>query len=299
MEPTRIGPLPWETEPNTPSSRPGLERSWDSFIDSSDVQSSKKRASARASRKLVGIGRKAMGRERFVTDEERARMDAAEVESTAGNPEPSGWWNKTFSIFKRGENTAGNDVRSPPTPSPPPVPPLPTRNKANLTIRTSGAPGNLPVPVRSPDMPGSAWSVSPAMPRRLPWMNQPSQTAAKRPSISPPKAIRPKSRRNVSVPQSISMGQRPSYLLPHPGVNGGFSFDAANPFMDQRTSSLYPVTPQAPQTYTSRHDRVAPFEMQPDPFRTPFDDDAQIPRSGRGRGNSVSQMTNPSTPIAL
>ena len=186
---------------------------------------------------------------------------------------------------------------------------------------------------KTPDFPGSAWSVSPAPPKRLPWMIQPTHSTTKRPSVSPPKSIRPKPRRNASVPQSVVMNEGPSsYTLPYPtevngrGLNnvpysprsphGGAS--PINPFLDdprrmRSSSSVYLITPQVKPIFTSSsrlpdRELVAPFEIQADPFRTPFDDGASVTptpilRSARrSRGFSVNTLMNnkpPSTPVAI
>ncbi|TDL26080.1 hypothetical protein BD410DRAFT_742528 [Rickenella mellea] len=312
-----------EIDPQGLISKPKLQDSWDSFLDSgvqggsSQPQESVK-PPKRATRKLTAIGRKVMGREILVTDEERARMDAAEANGDLSPSEPQSWLQKAISRVRKREEDSG-DERGSVTSS------GRDRPRPKLTISTDAIPraelDRLPVVENggSPQNVRSAWSMSPPAARNLPWLPHPSQfTAAKKVAISNPEPLRPKNRRNASVPQSIMsiyeqspqivdspihapriaipLHHRQGPPTPHSATLPPSSFINLNAQAGQahrRTSSvpflpLNVETTPATRTLTTQAPQT-PYSV--DPFRTPFDDDAQ-PAPLR---QSVIKATNPFT----
>lgn len=205
------------------SQHPPFERSWDSFLDSSagekgpaSTQGVAKR-SKRTPRKLMAVGRKAIGNERIISDEERMRMRAAELEDEVDDAIEAGWMKRLTSAFRKKERdetvdfekTVGSNFSDASASD------SPTRSKPKLTITTNSvdfsrmARDQLPTasgdaPVRSPapipeNVPGSAWSISPGPSQSVPWFANPLSASSKK-----PKQPRPKQRRNVSVPLSVN-----------------------------------------------------------------------------------------------
>ncbi|KAI5123879.1 hypothetical protein M0805_005696 [Coniferiporia weirii] len=235
------------------------ERSWDSLLDTSSGQANERShgplAQVQATlkkkisppRKLVAIGKKA-GKERFISDEERARMHAAEAEDVEDDTEERGWMRKLTNAFNKKD--ADEEDNSPNAPGAL-TNSANSRPRPNLTIMTTTANtafanvsrDQLPTasgdaPARSPraeNIPPSAWSVSPGPPRVLPWLPNRLSTAGKRPKSKPKRSMsglplspRPVPRKNTAGPVDSAYGS--STLLGSAGagdVMGNFGMPAA------------------------------------------------------------------------
>ena len=291
----------------------------------------------RRPRKLMGIGRKAMGKERFISDEERGRM-ATGPEEVDDDSEQSGWISRFTSIFRKKDEEAsqshGHSLSSSSNAS---GSSSVRSNKLNLTIATNldfsrVARDQLPtaagdIPARSPlPEPVSAWSISPGPPRALPWLSL--NTATKRPTakgLSLP--IRPQSkvRRNVSVPENVDSFYGPSSFrsdLGMPTTPVAAMTNISAPYDKPMPQTPFSVlSPTGVPSYYHVHDhdygrdsllpenilamprerrrsssvplpmfrseiaalQIPPLPVNvgqtpptPDPFKTPFDDDAHL-----------------------
>lgn len=179
------------------------QRSWDSLLDHSASRDQNSSAGSQLKpkisrpRKLTAIGSKA-GRERFISDEERAQMREAELNGDTGeeHKENNGWMKRLTNAFQKssddGDRSSG--VGSTTTTSSPSR--GRSRQRPNLTINSTFANvsrDRLPTagldapPLPSPrpinqnqNQPASAWSISPAPPKSLPWVPNPLSTAGKR-----------------------------------------------------------------------------------------------------------------------
>lgn len=206
-----------------------MQRSWDSFLDASVEQNDNVKSQAdafggsptkekRIPRKLTAIGRKAMGRERFISDEQRDRMREGEGQEAEELQEQGGWMKRITTVFRKEDKSDSNGLDFSDSSSGSSL----VKARPNLTIATNVdfskvSRDRLPtasedVPNRSPmpeNMPPSAWSISPGPvpPRTLPWLTNPLNVASKRPkpkALGLPLSPRSKPRRNASVPLSVS-----------------------------------------------------------------------------------------------
>lgn len=199
------------------------QRSWDSLLDASNHQAEIDSQAAPTSkvisppRKLMAAGRRT-GKERYVSDEERARMRAEALDAPVEEPKEDGWMRRLTSVFSKhngnGEDRPRSDASS--TSS--------QRQKPNLTIRTDAANkafahvkrdqlptagGDIPAPTpRVENHPASAWSISPEQPQRLPWLPTQLSTMGKKPKAKRgpglPLSPRPSQRKNGFGGQVLS-----------------------------------------------------------------------------------------------
>ncbi|EJD03199.1 uncharacterized protein FOMMEDRAFT_20366 [Fomitiporia mediterranea MF3/22] len=316
------------------------QRSWDSLLDSSTGGSSNG-APAKISkpRKLTAIGSKA-GRERFVSDEERVRMQNAAANSGEDDAkEQSGWMRRLTNAFRsrssvessssdEADSLGGGSTRSSDGSGGKQL-----RQRPNLTIRTSlsnaafanvardrlptageAPPTATPGTVRVQNNPPSAWSISPAPPRTLPWLPNPTSTAGKRPKGRGkgklkfgglPQSPRPTQRAanaNVTSPSGfvgMNGSHDPSAIgaFPMPGTaTTGLSqsgvpsyYHSSLPHHPQR-DSLLPENTLVMSNGARRHKRTSSVPLPKigsgpkspaaaaggNPFKTPFDDDARV-----------------------
>ncbi|KDQ55882.1 hypothetical protein JAAARDRAFT_692009 [Jaapia argillacea MUCL 33604] len=192
------------------SLRPQFEKSWDSFFDhgSRSEAGLAPAVQKESPKKLTGIGRKAMGKEILVPDEENATV-VPDVPQSEGRP-PAFWMKRMTGMFWRKPQVDRVDTSSE-TGS------IRERSRANLTISTERASprsqDGLPaVEATSADLgPTSAWSISPNPPRR-PWVNSLLPAKKSVPSVPP---LRLNSRRKASVPLDVeSMYDSSTVILP-------------------------------------------------------------------------------------
>ncbi|KAH8119166.1 hypothetical protein DFH11DRAFT_1686126 [Phellopilus nigrolimitatus] len=224
---------------------PQLQRSWDSLVDSSANQNSRPSRDSLTQeqaptkkvsqpRKLMAIGKKA-GRERFISDEERARMQAADANGVDDDVKENGWMKRLTSAFVKkdpdeGNNSnadlsdASNGSRS-------------SRPRPKLTISTNATFANvsrdqLPtaggnVRMLTPHVknnPPSAWSISPGPPRGVPWLPNPLNTAGKKPKVKnrrnvPGLPTSPRQPRMIAGPSAFTNGRyNPTPALNMPAV---------------------------------------------------------------------------------
>ncbi|THH04494.1 hypothetical protein EW145_g5481 [Phellinidium pouzarii] len=212
------------------------QHSWDSLLDSSSNQDNGRGKGSLAQvhaalkrkvgppRKLMPSGKRA-GKERFISDEERARIRAAEAEDAEDEAKERGWMKRLTDAFHKKDtdeenydnSNSADAIGSSGS----------TRSRPNLTIKTSTAntafanvardqlPTSGFAPSRSPrveNLPPSAWSISPGPPQTLPWLPN-LNTASKRPkpkaknSLSGlPTSPRPVPRKNISFPLDTAYG---------------------------------------------------------------------------------------------
>ncbi|EMD37320.1 hypothetical protein CERSUDRAFT_113973 [Gelatoporia subvermispora B] len=297
--------------------RPAFEKSWDSFLDhvrpAPPIESDK----VSGPRKLMAIGRKAMGRERFVSDEDKTHplAQVQSAETTAVQP-----WYKRFAgalWVKDSDSDEGHpemEERASDSGS------VRAKIRPQLTIstaHTSKPDPRLPkIEMTSPDAePVSAWSVSPGPPPKQPWLM--SMPPAKKPSVPAHPAFHQKSRPAAGVPSDIDPGRdslmpepRLAPPAPAPGfaplpLYHGFNF----PPPPSRTAAQRTLAPPPLHLSLSHSPAVNPDTSTPvtrlltttharkssqavDPFATPFDDENSVDPHSAG-GNDASTPTNP------
>ncbi|KII92838.1 hypothetical protein PLICRDRAFT_102852 [Plicaturopsis crispa FD-325 SS-3] len=253
-----------------------FERSWDTFVDHNDV--AQDYGSKPKPNKLLAIGRKAMGRERFVRDQEPSLDNEREAEQA----ETNGWLGRVKGKLARART---DDSGEPSFQA--------QRSRPNLTITTEHLSANVaphapPADARDQG-PSSAWSVSPTPPR-APWMNIISSTRKVVPH-APGLPLRPKPRRNASVPNDVDADADEDVtasVLPGPTplavpIHHGF----------ERRESWVTPGELAPPVDRHRRSVSVPIATWDDPFATPFDDEARVQQPAR-----PERPTNPFAPVA-
>ncbi|OBZ70679.1 Plasma membrane fusion protein PRM1 [Grifola frondosa] len=289
--------------------KPVFEKSWDNLLDGASNHPApvEEQAPPKISgpMKLMAIGRKAMGRERFAEDEKAE--DTTEVETSQSS---SLFGRMTGGFWKKGQKDEQSAEGS-------------TRSKARpqLTISTAhasaGPTANLPtVEMTSPDArPIPAWSMSPGPPpppSKLPWMTTVEPTR----QLSLPVAPHHKSRRTANVPTDVSsVYDSLSLVVPQPRVpvvvplHLGFDSPAGShnsvtfgphTFMpppihpsripDPTISSNSDTTMLVTQHFTTNH--VWRSSQAVDPFVTPFDDEHRV----QNRASKPSSPAGAGTP---
>lgn len=266
--------------------------------------------------KLKAIGRKAMGKERFIGGDSDITVEKdAEHESGWFDKVASKWWRRigseqtvtpqitvdTASITSR-ERTRPNLRIA--------VDTIADRASVRGENNNSIIPGPAPVRMepREP-VPKSAWSVSPT-PTKPAWSTlMPKLTA-------PPPPLRAKPRHHTSVPADVD------------SVYGGFRDDLPKPIQPSRVPLHHafqgppsPYPPGLPFPSHDQHRRSAsvPFTWTPstpviaeemrsptrrnsssgDPFATPFDDEHEYERTTAGKFSASVRQSNPFAPVAF
>ncbi|KAI0775765.1 hypothetical protein BD413DRAFT_470872 [Trametes elegans] len=272
--------------------KPDFEKSWDSFLDHANAppaRVSQQASKISAPRKLVALGRKAMGREQLVNDGESSTahvLDAPRPQEGQTAP----WYKRMTGFVWKSESD---------------TPPLPDkeqsrgrrRKRPNLSVSTDHSSvrrEGLPIIERTspsdPAGPSSAWSVSPVAPRKLPWVDAVLPT--KRPTVAP------RHTRNASVPTDVSSeydspsadvpAHGPQAIMPVPLHHG---FDAPDPTPVHTQTHLMPpplhpnrklagakIDPDTstPVTRLLATTHARQSSQAVDPFVTPFDDEHRV-----------------------
>lgn len=285
------------------------QRSMDRSISNSSSRSSQDEESSwTKSRKLMAVGRRAVGREVLVRDEDSEAQSRenyshdttevfeVEVREEKGTPWWRRFWARRNSIdsFESGEK------------SKPPVSPMVQRRAAppNLKIETNIVPpksqrDRYPIIVQdeSPqaeagEMPyqaplTSAWSMSPEVRRPTPWT---------RPLPANTLPLRPKPRPNVVPPQSVNSAYGPSPLKisdttqsraipPPPGLSMPIHHGFLRPIPQETPSS-----PSPPATPAVRYASLTPA---PRPSTAKQVAANAAPGVNHARGSSIAAVENP------
>jgi hypothetical protein len=243
--------------PEISEPRPYVGRSWDSFIDNTEKNketavpqtttyanaspSSSSNPKRSTTNKLTAIGRKAMGRERFVSDEERAEMKAAEAQEAAArtyDEERPGWLKRltlALRVQNRNDGSAAAVEPYPGTTTANSIPEftsadgLPQKrdinDKPKLTIQTNIKYSQMPrdqLPTASlqaaiPTSPRNAEPNSSSPDRRGPgpvsaW--SPSPTASHVAPYLPPTLLL----QSAAKPASPALKQKPRRMVSVPGI---------------------------------------------------------------------------------
>ncbi|THH33317.1 hypothetical protein EUX98_g878 [Antrodiella citrinella] len=278
---------------------PAFEKSWDSLMDQANAGAApapapeaKRGLKISGPKKLMAVGRGNLGTERFADDSAPDATDDSQAKST--------WLSRATSLWKK--NPPSEDTRPRPNP--------------NLTISVSRASDDH-TPNEGNEL-GSAWSVSPGPPPRMPWMH----------------SLRPKSRRTASVPDDVG-SVRDSYQLPMPvqpelrfavPLHHGFERTDAAPTLPPMVSPEFGQIPSPIRSYYLAPPPLHPNRrgLQPvmptplavparqstqavDPFVTPFDDenaptsagDLPSPPPHRSMHTRRSTPSNPFIALAI
>jgi len=273
--------------------------------------------------KLMAIGRKAFGREVLVRDEDKEaqqfrslnpnnnRTENFEVEVRAEDGKP--WWRRLMQRRGSDESFSSEEgkILSP-------QPSRPQRHYPNpsLTIETNillpaSQRQKLPVVVQDEVSPlqdkpqqslGSRFSVSPAVPKGVPW------TKALPENSLPTRPNRP--RVKINMPQSVDSTYGPS-VVPN---NAPSKAPATNPFNNvpihhgfirpipantpstpsPPTSPFGPTAALAPPPFLAGHHAKASSQ---NPFATCFDDDYAVDANQRPQGQSALSARPVSNPF--
>ncbi|KAI0645751.1 hypothetical protein C8Q79DRAFT_910536 [Trametes meyenii] len=261
--------------------KPAFEKSWDSFLDNAapapDAQPEPK---VSGPRKLVALGRKMTGRERFIGDAQQVPPHTSEQSDVA----PSEPWYKrmTGMVWKT------ND-QAPPTPEKDRRRGR-KRSRPNLSISTDHSSvrrEGLPIIERTspsdPAGPSSAWSISPVAPRKLPWVDAVLPT---RNTVLPPRH-----NRVASVPTDVSPDydsqpmpiplhhgfEQPAPTPTHTRPNPGPQFLMPPPLHPNRKPAKIDPDTSTPVTRLLATHHARRSSQVVDPFVTPFDDEHRVP----------------------
>ncbi|EIW63269.1 pheromone-regulated protein PRM1 [Trametes versicolor FP-101664 SS1] len=283
--------------------RPAFEKSWDSFLDQANTATTPQAEPApkvSGPRKLMALGRKAMGREVLVADAEHDSTSASEVSADAQTMQLEPWYKRMVGMAwrKDGQGPAAPEKESRGR----------RRRRPNLSISTDHSSlrqDGLPIIERTSPSdlagPSSAWSMSPLDASTLPWVGAVKPT---QPPALPP-------RRAASVPLDVNTEydtptanvHAPQAAMPVP-LHHGFEFPAPTPVHNSHHLLPLPVRPtrkpakidpdtSTPVTrlLTTNHARQSSQAV--DPFVTPFDDEHRV------HDADVVSPTNPfETPVA-
>ncbi|OCH87045.1 hypothetical protein OBBRIDRAFT_760327 [Obba rivulosa] len=277
--------------------RPAFEKSWDSFLDHVKPAPPMESGMISAPRKLMAIGRKAMGRERFVSDEEKSRpaAEAKYADTPSGQP----WYRRFMGVLWVKESDDAPPETAEMEERPNSRGSIRSKTRPQLTISTAHASAPDPrlpkIEMISPDVvePKSAWSISPGPPPKQPWLA--SIAPAKNPAVPTLPAFHPKPRGMANVPSDIDPARdsvmRESLRAPLAPVplHHGFNFPpppARAPV--QQTLAPPPLHPSLSQDPAINPDTSTPItrlltttharksSQAVDPFVTPFDDENSV-----------------------
>ncbi|KAI0663471.1 hypothetical protein C8Q70DRAFT_950033 [Cubamyces menziesii] len=313
--------------------KPAFEKSWDSFLDHANANPAPAPEATQPTvvrkisgpRKLVALGRKAMGREQFLGDAEQDSEPSADVPE---RPEPAQpWYKRMTGMFWKNDSEGGNETQRSLTPER-----GRRRKRPNLSISTDHSSlrrEDLPViettSPSDPAGPSSAWSLSPEAPRNVPWVQPVVPT--KQPTLpprhnraasvpmdvsteydSPTAAFAPAPQQGSTMPLPLHHGFQPpaptpthtqpqpqyrnEHLMPppfHPSRKPAPVTKAAAGKIDPDTST--PVT----RLLATNHARKSSQAV--DPFVTPFDDEHRVNANARSddpfSATSPPVMSNP------
>jgi hypothetical protein len=276
------------------SLNPNFEKSWDSFIDSSAKQEGPTRK--KSSRVLLGMGLKGSGTGRSMSDDKRAKQTVNNSSVDEGEA-PGFLKRKLTQLFSKEqhlelESSSHKRSRSKPQLSISVEQANTKRRRDNLSTVETTSP--------SDDKNGlsSAWSLSPAVPRSLPWTSKVAPT--QKPTLPLIIPLRPKPRVSEAVDQTKTVdtashnveASAPTHLAPplHHGFLRPIPADSPRsvspppgllkavcpPRPNYLAPPLHPTTRVVPPQHlpanrmlNTKHAR----EPSPNPFVTPFDDE--------------------------
>ncbi|KAI0930092.1 hypothetical protein AcV5_006889 [Taiwanofungus camphoratus] len=293
---------------------PAFEKSWDSFLDHADISSPPKNsatAKARASKKLMAVGRKAMGRERFVSDEEKSQT-IAQAETVPESQSNVSWLTRVKDMFWKKD--AGevqehfNEMES----TQPKIRPQLMISTSHASAANVGGSSAIDHDTGEAAL-SSAWSVSPGPPPKLPWMN--SVRPTKRLGL-PSHPSHPKSRRTASVPSDVnSVYDSLSLSVPQAEAGTAVAVPLHYGFDHPQEESSLPrsKTLMPPPLHPTRQPMVNPNTSTPvtrllttiharhssqavDPFVTPFDDENRV-RNADVPTEAFSARSQPTNPF--
>jgi hypothetical protein len=219
------------------------EKSLDSFFDGANRSATVAPLNISKPKKLMAVGRKALGKERFVGDEENG---PGGLERDDEENQSAGWLKRMkSSLFNKSQPDY-----PPPEDDNTDRPSLKSRLRPFLTISTdrasrlqSGAVMVEKSPRASPGVgPTSHWSTSPSIHRVTPWVN----------TAPPPLPSLPKPRRNASVPTDVLSTYDDSALLIPKQTSPIKSTPLAVPLHHGFERPIPPWTPRSPS--------VSPFD---------------------------------------
>lgn len=296
---------------------PAFEKSWDSVLDEASASSPQPVARSKlpfklsapklgSPKKLLVVGR--MGRERFVSDQEKEKGSSSAYDGIAEDaksetqPQQESWLKRMATgWWKKGDSASNIEPFTAERPRP------------NLTIAVH--PPSSTASDRDRDLPqdeiqpSSAWSVSPGLPRKLPWMQNivPTRKSTLPQPASPsdtPNYFQPKSRRTASVPTDVNsvrdsfnvMAAPPQQqLLPqlqfavplHHGFERAVPASIRTPSPPPMLSPVYGETFNNYLSPPPQHPRSHKTFSIPDPFQS----NPMNIEFGNGGGESVTPVT--------